>query len=198
MPKARNDINLSFFNFGLFLFIHSLNFYVMLKAFIIGNLGADAEVKNSNGRDFVTFRVAHSFNSTDSNGNSSENVVWVDCISSNVERLLPYLKRGTQVFVEGAVSLRVYSSKQDRCMKAGMTIHVDSVQLIGTKVDLVPKEVVNPADGSLHSVEKKYMVTDMIGVVEPDNYISMLDAKGNEYFLDTLGFIKPSPKKPEE
>ena len=170
----------------------------MLKAIIIGNLGADAELKSSNGRDFVTFRVAHSFNSTDSNGNSSENVVWVDCISSNVEKLLPYLKRGTQVYVEGAVSLRVYSSKQDRCMKAGMTIHVDSVQLIGTKVDLVPKEVVNPDDGSLHSVEKRYVVTDMIGVVEPDKYMSMVDAKGNGYFLDTLGFIKPSPKNPEQ
>lgn len=170
----------------------------MLKAFIIGNLGADAEVKSSNGRDFVTFRVAHSFNSTDSNGNSSENVVWVDCISSNVERLLPYLKRGTQVFVEGAVSLRVYSSKQDRCMKAGITIHVDSIQLIGTKVDLVPKEVVNPEDGSVHSVTKKYMVTDMINYVEPDHIMQMVDAKGNEYFLDCLGFIKPCPKKPEE
>ena len=31
----------------------------MLKAQVIGNLGADAEVKSSNGKQFVSFRVAH-------------------------------------------------------------------------------------------------------------------------------------------
>ena len=34
----------------------------MLKASLIGNLGADAQVKSANGREFVTFRVAHSYN----------------------------------------------------------------------------------------------------------------------------------------
>ena len=73
---------------------------VMLKAFIIGNLGADAEVKNSNGRDFVTFRVAHSFNSTDSNGNSTTNdysaefptiqsIQIIGCKNSIIDNLTP-------------------------------------------------------------------------------------------------------------
>lgn len=170
----------------------------MLKAMLIGHLGADAELKSANGRDFVTFRVAHSFNSTSSDANSTSNVVWVDCIANNVTALLPYLKRGTQVFVEGNISLRVYSSKQDRCMKAGLTIHVDNIQLIGTKVELVPKEIINPDDGSIHEVSKKYMIADMIGVVAPDAYKEMVDARGNGYMLDTLGFIIPQPTKPQE
>lgn len=170
----------------------------MLKAMLIGNLGADAEIKSANGRDFVTFRVAHSFNSTSTDGNSSSNVIWVDCIANNVTALLPYLKRGTQVFIEGNISLRVYSSKQDRCMKAGVTIHVDNIQLIGTKVDLVPREVIDPADGSVHSVSRQYIVTDMVGVVEPDKYKELVDAKGNAYIMDTLGFVNPQPTKPQE
>ena len=170
----------------------------MLKGIIIGNLGADAEVKSSNGKDFVTFRVAHSHDFTSTDGNKSSEVVWVDCLMSPNERLLPHLKRGTQVYIQGNISLRVYSSKVDRCMKAGISIHVESIQLIGTKADLVPKEVIDPVDGSIHSTTRKYMVTDMQGIVEPDKYKEMVDAKGNEYFLDTLGFIAPAPTKTTE
>lgn len=165
----------------------------MLKGIIIGNLGADAEVKSSNGKDFVTFRVAHSYDFTTTDGNKSSEVVWVDCLMSPNERLLPHLKRGTQVFIQGNISLRVYSSKADRCMKAGISIHVESIQLIGTKADIVPKEVISLEDGSIHETTRKYMVTDMIGVVEPDQYKTMVDAKGNKYFIDTLGFIAPAP-----
>lgn len=170
----------------------------MLKGIIIGNLGADAEVKSSNGKEFVTFRVAHSYDFTSTDGNKSSEVVWVDCLMSPNERLLPHLKRGTQVYIQGNISLRVYSSKVDRCMKAGISIHVESIQLIGTKADPVPKEVINPDDGSIHSTTRKYMVTDMIGVVKPDQYKQMVDTRGNEYFLDTLGFIAPSPTQPTE
>ena len=83
-------------------------------------------------------------------------------------------------------------------MKAGISIHVESIQLIGTKADLVPREVINPDDGSIHETKRKYMVTDMIGVVEPDSYKTMVDAKGNEFFIDTLGFIAPAPTKTTE
>lgn len=166
----------------------------MLKAIAIGNLGADAELKSSNGRDFITFRIAHSYNFTSTDGNLSSQVIWIDCISNNIEKVFPYLKKGTSVYVEGTLSLRVYSSKVDRCMKAGITLHVDNLQLIGGKVDLVPKEVINPDDGSIHMVTKKYMVTDMIGVIDPDKYGEMVDAKGNLYTLDTLGFIQPQSK----
>lgn len=163
----------------------------MLKAMLIGNLGADAEVKSSNGREFLVFRVAHTTEYNNADGTTTSNTIWVDCIYNNGSAVREYLKRGTQVYVEGTLSLRVYSSAKDRCMKAGMTIHVQTLQLIGGKVDAVPKEVINPDDGSIHNVSRVYLVTDMNGVVEPDKYKTMVDAKGNEYVLDTLGFIKP-------
>ena len=131
----------------------------MLKANLIGNLGADAEVKSANGREFVTFRVAHSWNFTASDGTN--------------------------------ISLRVYSSKQDKCMKAGLTIHVENVQLIGGKVDLVPKQVIDPVDGSIHETIKRYIITDMAGLVKPDEYKNMVDEKGHKYVLNCLGYIEP-------
>lgn len=163
----------------------------MLKANLIGNLGADAEVKSANGREFVTFRVAHSWNFTASDGTNNSGTIWVDCIGTNLKGVIDYLKKGTQVYVDGSISLRVYSSKQDKCMKAGLTIHVENVQLIGGKVDLVPKQVIDPVDGSIHETTKRYCVTDMAGLVKPDEYKDMIDEKGHKYVLNCLGFIQP-------
>lgn len=163
----------------------------MLKANLIGNLGADAQVKTANGREFVTFRVAHSWNFTAQDGTVNSGTIWVDCIGNNLKGVVEYLKKGTQVYVEGEVSLRVYSSKQDRCMKAGLTIHVQSVQLIGGKTDDVPREVINPDTGDVFGVEKLYMVVDgntiqMDGVTK-----KMVDERGREYVMDKMAFIKP-------
>lgn len=163
----------------------------MLKSILIGNLGADAEVKSANGREFVTFRVAHSWNFTSQDGTTNSGTIWVDCIGNNLKGVVEYLKKGTQVYVEGNVSLRVYSSKVDRCMKAGLTINVDTLQLIGTKPDAVPRQVINPDDGTIHVVTRKYMVTDMNGLVAPNTYKKMVDEHGNLYSMDTLGFIQP-------
>lgn len=194
MPKAGLVVNLKPHGFGYILCFTLFIFSVMLKSVLIGNLGADAEVKTANGREFVTFRVAHSWNFTSQDGTTNSGTIWVDCIGSNLKGVVEYLKKGTQVYVEGNVSLRVYSSKVDRCMKAGLTINVDTLQLIGTKPDLVPRQVINPDDGTLHAVTRKYMVTDMNGAVAPDTYKEMVDEHGNLFSLDTLGFIQPQSK----
>lgn len=191
MPKAGLVVNLKPHGFGYILCFILFIFSVMLKSILIGNLGADAEVKSANGREFVTFRVAHSWNFTSQDGTTNSGTIWVDCIGSNLKGVVEYLKKGTQVYVEGNVSLRVYSSKVDRCMKAGLTINVDTLQLIGSKPDAVPRQVINPDDGTIHAVSRKYMVTDMNGLVAPNTYKEMVDEHGNLYSLDTLGFIQP-------
>lgn len=165
----------------------------MLQANLIGNLGADAEVKVSNGTEFITFRVAHTHTHKLQDGTTTSNTVWVDCILSKRTGVVDYLKKGTQVYVDGNISLRVYSSPKDRCMKAGITIHVQNIELIGSKPDSVPSIVFDPEDGSLHSVCKEYFVPDLNGVVDPDKTKTMVDEKGRQYVIDTLGFIKPLP-----
>ena len=163
----------------------------MLKANLIGNLGADAQVKTANGREFVTFRVAHSWNFTAQDGTVNSGTIWVDCIGNNLKGVVEYLKKGTQVYVEGEISLRVYSSKQDRCMKAGLTIHVQSVQLIGGKTEDVPREVINPDTGDVFGVEKLYQVEDWNSIQMTENYKRMVDERGRDYIMDKDGFIKP-------
>ena len=191
MPKAGYVLNLKSPDFGLYFLFHLLNFFAMLKACLIGNLGADAQVKAANGREFVTFRVAHSWDFTSQDGTVNSGTIWVDCIGNNLKGVVAYLKKGTQVYVEGDISLRVYSSKQDRCMKAGLTIHVQSVQLIGGKTDDVPREVINPDTGDLFGVEKLYQVLDGDTIQMTENTKEMVDERGRKYLMDRNGYIRP-------
>ena len=169
----------------------------MLKAQVIGNLGADAEVKSSNGKEFVSFRVAHSFNFTSNSGEQRRELIWVDVTASNIDKLLPYLKKGCSVFIEGNISLRVYSSKVDRCMKAGISVHADTIQLLGGSVDAVPKSLVNAEDGTVYEVSKRYRIDELAGKIDPGKELELTDNKGNSFVVDCLGEVSVPKQKAE-
>jgi len=52
----------------------------MLQCTLIGNLGGNAKVNKADGREFVSFRVAHNEAYTDASGKKHDTVQWVDCI----------------------------------------------------------------------------------------------------------------------
>lgn len=151
----------------------------MLQAFCIGNLGGDAEIKSSNGKEFVTFRVAHRESYTDANGTPHDNVMWIDCILSGQPKVSEYLKRGTQVFVIGHLSTRIYSSAKERCMKAGLTINVQRIELLGGATDDVPRRLYD-SNGVMHDVVKFYH-TDMAGGV-------LYSQRGEQFAVDDNGW----------
>ena len=71
----------------------------MLKCELIGNLGADAEIKESNGSKFVTMRIAHTSKYQTDSGETRESTVWVDVTYNNVDsKVIPFLKAGIKVF----------------------------------------------------------------------------------------------------
>lgn len=154
----------------------------MLQATVIGNVGADAQFQSKDGRDFVTFRVAHNDIWTDQAGVQHTNVVWVDCIMNGKPRVAEYIKAGTQVVVVGNVTLRVYSSAKDKCMKAGMTINTMSVQLLGGLSDAVPRRLYD-VNGAQHDVQKYYM-TDVKDA-------TLQSLKGEQFKTDANGWITP-------
>ena len=72
----------------------------MFKATIIGNLGANAELHNENGSEFVTFKVAHNERFKSKDGTTNERSVWVSCIlNGRADGLMPYLVKGATVAV---------------------------------------------------------------------------------------------------
>lgn len=155
----------------------------MLKATFIGNVGADARVQSKDNRSFATFRVAHNDTWKDAAGVQHSTVTWVDCILNGDSKVIPFIKAGTQVAVEGTVSLRVYSSEKDRCMKAGMTINVRQIELLGGSTDEVPKKLFTK-DGVMVDVKKYYHAANMGGQV-------LMSQKGQEFAVDDNGWVVP-------
>lgn len=155
----------------------------MLQCTVIGNLGANAEIKASDGREFVTFRIAHNDSFKSADGTKTESSMWVDCTMSCANgrpAVLPYLTKGTAICVVGNVSLRVYSSEKDRCMKAGMTVHVQKLELIGGQGDAIPRRLFTK-DGVMVDVNKCYYVDTKDKC--------LLDQRGNEYKVLKGGWI---------
>lgn len=166
----------------------------MLQVTIIGHLGADAEVKEANGKQFVSFRVAHSEKWSGQDGVSHESTTWVSCLlNGDGGGLLPYLKRGQCVFAQGRASLRVYSSKVQRAMVAGINLNVDRIELVGGAADAVPREVIEPGGGVLRTYKAFYVNTDSCNGILPaaGNHLIVKDARGGEYNLDSNGFVWP-------
>lgn len=161
----------------------------MLKVSCIGHIGGDAEIKEQDGRKFVTFRVAHSDRWKDDAGNTHESTQWVDCIMDGEPSVTPYLKRGTSVYVSGNVKLRVYSSAKDRCMKAGLTISVRSIELIGARPDAVPGSLVD-GSGIVHPVVKFYQIPGLIRNKKEVEHIPVTSLRGDSHFLvDRNGWV---------
>lgn len=106
----------------------------MLNLQVIGNLGSDAVVKENNGKKFVTFNVAHTDKYTDEQGVKHEKTTWVSCLwNGDGGRVLPYLTKGACVFAQGPAELRVFDSAKDHCKKAGVSIRIQHLELVGGK-----------------------------------------------------------------
>lgn len=171
----------------------------MFKVEVIGNLGADCEVKVEQGYKFATFRVAHSERWTDGEGKEQTSVTWIDCTLNNVEsKIIPYLKAGVKVFVRGFAALRVYSSKKDRMMKAGITCKVLEVELCGGGHDDVPRQLIEPSSGALVDVTKHYWANIDTKNIKKDEHFELIDKQGNRYMGNKAGFVVPVVETPEE
>ena len=163
----------------------------MLQTIVIGNVGADAQVNNKDGREFVTFRVAHNDTWTDQSGQQHSTTIWVDCIMNGHPKVADFIKAGAQIYCSGRTSVRVYSSQKDRCMKAGLTINAVEVELCGGMSELVPKQLVVPETGALVDVKKYYQADIDTSKFKKDDAGYLNDLKGNRYLLVKGGWITP-------
>lgn len=171
----------------------------MFKAEIIGNLGADAEVRESNGSKFVTFRVAHSEKWSQQDGTQRERTQWIDVIMSNADsKVIPYLKQGVKVFVRGHASLRTYSSPKERMILAGCQINALEIELCGGIADDVPREVINPSTSEIMPVTRLYWTQAAPKGMKKDEVLEVIDKKGNIYLVDKNGFIQPKVEEQQK
>lgn len=168
----------------------------MFKVEFIGNLGADAEIKESNGSKFVTMRIALTDKWTTESGEKRESTTWADVTMSNTEsKVIPFLKSGVKIFVRGNGSLRVYSSPKEKKMKAGIQCSATEIELCGGVAELVPRQLVEPETGTLIDTTKYYWCNADTKNMEANETKILIDTRGNQYLMDKRGFVAPVPRQ---
>jgi single-strand DNA-binding protein len=106
-----------------------------IKMTVIGNLGRDAEVKTMNdGVQLITFSLAIN----EKNAKGEETTTWVSCSqrkkAGESVRLADYLKKGTQVYVEGKPYVSSYAAN-DGTTKFSLNLLIREIELLGGKAE---------------------------------------------------------------
>lgn len=129
----------------------------MIKMEIIGNLGADAQMQVYNGNKYVSFRIANTDAWTDkSTGEIKKSTQWVSCsMNGDGGNILPYLKKGTKIFVRGNAQIVVYSSPKTHQMEAGVNLFVREIELCGGSKDEDQPQQPTPPQQKKHTKAKK-------------------------------------------
>ena len=117
----------------------------MLQVSLIGNLGADAQVKAKNGNSFLCFNVAHTARVRQSNGEVVDQTQWVSVTMNHYsDNFAKYLVRGTKVYVYGKLFCRIWRDAQNT-PNVGLNVLADIVELCGSKVDAATAAAAAPS-----------------------------------------------------
>lgn len=106
----------------------------MINLTIVGNLGADAEVRTfDNGRSVINFSLAHTEKWTDAQGVKQEKTTWFRCAYwVNSTAISQYLSKGTRVAVySDTIDARAYTSQQTAEPQASLEVQVRRIELLG-------------------------------------------------------------------
>lgn len=85
----------------------------MIVLSVLGNLGADAEVIEKNGKKYTSLRMA-STKKRVVMGQRTDETTWVSVLTSYSENLVPYLKKGQGLFVTGEADIKTYTSREGK------------------------------------------------------------------------------------
>lgn len=105
----------------------------MLKVEFVGHIGSDAEIKDFNGKRYIAFNVATSERFKDAQGNPVSRTTWVSCLKPGDGAVVKYLKKGTQVYCRGNLSVKTYTGRNG--VEAGINCTVSELELLGSRQD---------------------------------------------------------------
>lgn len=101
------------------------------KVFLIGNAGGDAELRMTpNGKEVCEFSVA--INKGTKEQNLPADWYRVSCWGRQATVAQQYIKKGTQVFVEGRLSPRLYTDKNG-ATRLSLDVNCDDFTLLGSR-----------------------------------------------------------------
>ena len=104
------------------------------KAFLLGHVGKDPEIRSTAGGTTVaSFSLATADRQKDSQGNWTDKTEWHNLValSRTAEIVRDYVKKGTQLFVEGKIQTRSWDDKNSGERKYRTEILIDELTLLG-------------------------------------------------------------------
>jgi len=110
------------------------------KVMLIGNVGKDPEIRHlENDSVVANFTLATTERYRDKNGNWQEQTEWhnIVCWRLLAERAEKYVKKGSQVFVEGKIRSREWVDQTEQ-KRSVIDIVAESFQLLGKRADSQP------------------------------------------------------------
>lgn len=104
----------------------------MLQLSVLGNLGRDATLEQGNRGKYISFSVAHSSRFKNQQGQEVTETTWVSCIlDGSHDRLLPFLTKGTKVFCQGNMAVRLFRDRTGQ-FQCGVNLNVRVIELAGS------------------------------------------------------------------
>ena len=103
------------------------------KVQIIGNLGADPEIRSTpGGAKVANFRVACSESWKDQSGQKQERTEWVTCVAWKVtaEIVEKYVRKGSKLYVEGKLQTRTWEDKNGGGKRYATEVLVDRIMML--------------------------------------------------------------------
>jgi single-strand DNA-binding protein len=104
------------------------------KVFILGNVGKDPEIRSTqSGMTIANFTVATADRQKDSQGNWQDKTEWHNLVAfqRTAEIVRDYVKKGTQLFIEGKIQTRSWDDKESGAKRYKTEILVNELSLLG-------------------------------------------------------------------
>jgi len=106
------------------------------KVFLLGNVGKDPEFKTTQGgMPIATFGLATAERTKGADGQWTDKTEWhnIVCFQRTAEVVRDYVKKGSQIFVEGRITNRSWDDKTSGEKKYRTEILVNDLTLLGGK-----------------------------------------------------------------
>ena len=104
------------------------------KVFLLGNVGKDPEIRTTpNGMTVASFSLATAERAKGADGQWTDKTEWHNlvCFQRTAEIVRDYVKKGSQLFVEGKIQTRSWDDKTSGEKKYRTEILVNELSLLG-------------------------------------------------------------------
>jgi len=106
------------------------------KVLLLGNVGKDPEIRaTAGGMTIASFTLATADRAKDAQGNWADKTEWHNLVAfqRTAEVVRDYVKKGTQLFIEGKIQTRSWDDKESGQKKYRTEILVNELTLLGSK-----------------------------------------------------------------